>query len=94
MSEQGRREVTTKDGTERVSWKSVLELSDTTEQMTAWTGPGHPGKSQAAWLLLQIPAQQTVSQEMRKVRNVKAQGMSWFRDEVTWNRDFGTHWPK
>lgn len=34
------------DGTEQVSWKSVLELNDTTKQMTGWTGSWHPGKSQ------------------------------------------------
>lgn len=55
-----------------MSWKGVLELNDITEHMTGWTGSWHPGKSQVAWLLFQIPTQQNVSQEMRKVRNAKA----------------------
>lgn len=86
--------MTTEDDTEQVSWKSVPELNDSTEEMTGWTGSWHPGKSQVAWLPLQIPAQQNVSQEMRKVRNAKAQGMRWFGEEVTRNRDFGTNWSK
>lgn len=36
----------------------------------------------------------SAEQEMRKVRNAKAQGMSWFIDEVTWNKHFGTDWSK
>lgn len=31
---RGRKEVTAEDEMEQVSWKSVLELNDTTEEMT------------------------------------------------------------